>query len=458
MRLCQEIVLGIGGVLALRALGVEPAVWHINEGHSALLILRRIRNLIEQEGRSFHEAAEEVRKNTIFTTHTPVPAGNEAYDLDLVRKYFVPYAQACGISLDELLQWGRAHPDHQDGSFNLTALAIRGSCSTNGVSELHGQVASAMWRHLWPAEAGPRPIGFITNGVHIPTWMGPEMEELLRRRLGDRFDSWLFDRALATALEEIPDTELWEAHAAQKLRLVLFVRQRMLDQFARHGRSPDELRAVQSLLDPSALTIGFARRFATYKRAALIFQDLDRLRTILTDSQRPVQLLFAGKAHPADRPGQDLIRAIFQASLSPEFRGRIVFLENYNIRIARHLVQGVDLWLNTPRRPQEASGTSGMKAAINGGLNFSVMDGWWSEGYDPEHGWVIGQPKDYEDAGTQDRETRLPIRWIRRMKRALGSLAPRFTAARLIRDYTETYYLPVGRSATSKTLERYRSG
>jgi starch phosphorylase len=468
MRLCQEILLGMGGVLALRALRIEPAVWHLNEGHSAFAALERMKELVLKEKLPFAEALRRIAENAVFTTHTPVPAGNEIFESSLVREYFHDCATRCGVPVDDLLTLGRATPDRDDGQFNLTALAIRTTRHVNGVSELHGRVANEMWRHLWPRtddpSAGPR-ITHITNGVHAPTWLGPEMGELLRRQLGSGYASRLLDPGFAEAVMAIPDAEFWEAHEAQKKRLIAFARERLIGQFARHGRSPKELRQVGSLMDPSFLTLGFARRFATYKRADLIFRDPARLRTILADSRMPVQILFAGKAHPADRPGQDLIRRIFEASLTPALEGRIVFLENYNMRIARTLVQGVDVWLNTPSRPHEASGTSGMKVAVNGGLNFSVLDGWWCEGYDRSHGWIIGTGKVNPDPAAQNQEdaesfyrvlsteiapcfyrrdsaSGLPVEWISRMKRAVAKLTPRFSTERMLRDYARKAYLP----------------
>jgi starch phosphorylase len=469
MRLSQEIVLGIGGVRALRALGIEPEVWHMNEGHSALMSLQRTRDAMKRGGLSFDRAVTAIREKALFTTHTPVPAGNETFDTGLVRKYLAGFAEAGGMELDDIVPLGCAQGD--DDTFNLTALAIRTSRSTNGVSELHGRIADEMWKHLWPSDSPEPRVGHVTNGVHLPTWTGTEMAALLREHLGEARERDAPDAGVGPALQAVPDGELWAAHVAQKKRLLVFTRGQLMEHFARHGRSPDELRVVQDLLSPDVLTIGFARRFATYKRAALIFRDLDRLRRILVDPERPVQLLFAGKAHPADRPGQDLIREIFRKSVSAEFHRHVVFLESYDMGVARHLVQGVDLWLNTPRRPLEASGTSGMKAAINGALNFSVLDGWWCEGYDPSHGWVIGEPRRYEDPESQDREdaeslyavlegeivpcfydrdpeTGLPLAWIARMRRAMADLRPRFGASRLLRDYTTLYYLR-GHSASS---------
>ncbi len=467
MRLCQEIALGVGGVRALRAVGIAPSVWHMNEGHSAFLAMERIHTLVVSDRVPFVEALRRTAGNAIFTTHTPVPAGNETFDAELVRKYFADCAQACGVPVEDVLALGRAWPDNHS-EFNLTALAIRASSRTNGVSELHGRVAAEMWKHLRaPGDRGPRPITFVTNGVHTSTWIGPEIRTLLRSRVDGDLDDQILEPAFTGAVHSIPDREIWDAHMAQKHRLVSFARDRVQEQFARHGRSPDELRQVRSLLDPEALTLGFARRFATYKRASLLFRDRERLRRVLSDPSRPVQILFAGKAHPADTPGRELIRAIFQDSISPEFSGRVVFLENYDVRIARYLVQGVDVWINTPRRPHEASGTSGMKAAVNGALNFSVLDGWWCEGYDPSHGFVIGSDQEHADPDQQDREdadsfyrvladqivpcyyrrnaSGIPEEWVGRMKEAIARLAPRFGTARMMREYAESLYLPASR-------------
>jgi starch phosphorylase len=468
MRLCQEILLGMGGVRALRALGISPAAWHINEGHSAFAAIERIREFVERDTIPFSDAVRKVADNTLFTTHTPVPAGNEVFEAALVREHFDACAHRCGTPIENLLELGCAHSGADDGHFNLTALAIKTSRATNGVSELHGRVANSMWQHLWPPsteEPGEPRIGHITNGVHVPTWLGPEMRELLHRHLGPDFFDRLMDPGFGEAVMKIPDVEFWAAHGAQKKRMILFARERLLGQFARHGRSPKELRLVEQLMDPCALTLGFARRFATYKRADLLFQDPGRLRAILTDAARPVQIIFAGKAHPADRPGQDLIRRIFEASLTGTFQGRIVFLENYDMRVARSVVQGVDVWLNTPSRPHEASGTSGMKVAVNGGLNFSVLDGWWCEGFDRSHGWVIGDGRENPDPNAQNREdaeslyrvleeeiapcfyrhdpvSRLPVEWIGRMKRAVAKLTPRFSSCRMLREYARRSYLP----------------
>jgi starch phosphorylase len=461
MRFCQEIVLGIGGALTLEALGITPAVWHINEGHSAMLALHRARRRLEHERQPLARTLRETAGDTLFTTHTPVPAGNESFDAGLVRKYFEGWSERADIDIDELLRLGRTADGA--GAFNLTALALRASGKSNGVSRLHGKVADGMWKPLLEAEKLPS-VEYVTNGIHPPTWVGPDVREVLRKHLGPAFDNGAPEDGFAAGVEAIPDHELWTAHLAQKRRLIHLLREQTLAQYARHGRSPDELREVEHLMDPDALTIGFARRFATYKRADLLLRDPERLQALVANADRPVQIVYAGKAHPADRPGQDLIRRICEASRTDELRGHVIFLESYDMRVARHLVQGVDLWLNTPRRPHEASGTSGMKAAANGVLNCSILDGWWCEGFDASHGWVIGSAETRQDAAAQDAEDAdavyrvledevvptyygwnehgLPAEWIRRMKRAIALLTPRFSTARMVREYVERYYLP----------------
>jgi starch phosphorylase len=456
MRLCQEIVLGVGGVRALRALGIAPSVWHMNEGHVAFLGLERAREQV-LAGSSLREALASVKQNAVFTTHTPVPAGNESFDVGLVRRYLEPWVQAVGCDPDEALALGL-----EDGNFNLTVLAIRLSSRVNGVSRLHGQVASAMWRHLWPGSP-ESPVGHVTNGVHTQTWIGPEMRALFVHHLGPEWEHHLLEPDYWAGVEAIPDAELWAAHRAQKERLVRFVRERVRQQSARHGLAPDDLRRVEGLLDPQALTIGFARRFATYKRAVLVLSELERLRGLLDDEQRPVQLIFAGKAHPADRAGQDLIKRLFQLTQG-EFRGRIVFLEDYDMEMGRMLVQGCDVWLNTPRRPQEASGTSGQKVPVNGGVNLSILDGWWVEGFRGDNGWAVGQEIPGADAETQDKEDAASLyriledevvpryydrdpdglrrAWIRTMKASLIGAVHAFSAQRMVRDYVVESYLP----------------
>jgi starch phosphorylase len=456
MRLCQEIVLGVGGVRALSALGIHPSVWHMNEGHVAFLGLERAREMVGR-GDGLQDALKAVAKNCVFTTHTPVPAGNETFDKAMVRRYMEPWVREMGCEPEEVLALGS-----ENGNFNLTVLAIRLSSAVNGVSKLHGEVSSAMWRHLWPG-APERPVGAVTNGVHTQTWIGPEMRSLYAQYMGPAWEEHLLEPDFWTRIRAVPDDELWAAHRSQKERLVRFVRERVRLQGARHGLSPDELRAVEGLLNPHALTIGFARRFATYKRAVLVLSDLERLGKILSDAGRPVQIIFAGKAHPADRAGQDVIRRLFLLTQG-EMRGKLVFLEDYDIEMGRMLVQGCDVWLNTPRRPQEASGTSGQKIPVNGGVNLSIPDGWWVEGYRGDNGWNIGEGADVADPDEQDREDAarlyalleeevvprfferdqegLPRRWIATMKASIESVVPHFSAHRMVRDYVDTTYLP----------------
>jgi len=478
MRLCQELILGVGGARVLQSLGITPRIWHINEGHSALLSVQRISDWMRREQASFDEARQAIARNTVFTTHTPVPAGNESFDGALIREYFADWSDRLGGDLERLLALGRNEGAEGTDQFNLTAVAIRTSRHNNGVSELHGQVAAGMWHNLL-AEEGRR-MDYITNGVHLPTWIGREIGELLKRKLGRDVAGHLLDPDFADVVTAIPDPELWEAHNAQKRRLILLVRELVRAQLARHGRSPNELYQLDQLLDPGVLLIGFARRFATYKRADLLLRDIERMKAIVTDAKRPVQFLFAGKAHPADRPGQDLIRRIFQASRTPELQGRVLFLENYDIRVGRGMVQGVDVWLNNPRRPMEASGTSGMKAALNGALNCSVLDGWWCEGYDPAHGWVIGSGEEHRDHESQDHqdaealyrvfqeqiipcyydrdEQGLPAGWIERMKLAIGGLSPRFSTSRMVQEYAERYYVPISRELDEAASPKAESG
>jgi starch phosphorylase len=465
MRLAQEAVLGIGGVRALAAVGIAPAVWHINEGHSALLQLQRACDGQKAGARDLAAALDEVKQTTVFTTHTPVPAGNEQFEGDLAWRYLGGWADRLRTTWDELHQLAQADPRQAGGSFNLTALALRTSRYANGVSRIHGGVSRRMWQPLF-GETDPDdvPVDHVTNGVHLATWMGREMQELLTRHFGFHWQGQIHRRDAGERLLAIPPDELWHAHLAQKQRLGRFTRSRLREQLARHGRSPEELREVESFFRADALTIGFARRFATYKRASLVFTDPHELRRLVSDEARPVQILFAGKAHPADRPGQELIQHIFQLSQQPPFRGRVFFLENYDMRVGRMLVQGVDVWLNTPRRPLEASGTSGQKAAINGALNCSVLDGWWPEAYDGTNGWAIGREEVLGDLGQQDREDAhalyavlteevipaffehdergLPQRWLARMQRSIATVTPQFSSDRMVRDYVAKAYLP----------------
>ncbi len=488
MRLLQEIFLGIGGVKALSAIGIEPTVWHINEGHSVFLQIERLREMVRVGGLDPESARARIHANAVFTTHTPVEAGNERFAVPLIEKYLRSWCQEIGLPLAELLELGRAHDG--DEQFNLTALAIRTTSWTNGVSRLNAEITGRMWQHLFPDRAAGQsshlppsggtgtPIHAITNGVHTRTWLGQETQELLRRHFSPNWESMLLSAEGWGKVLAVPDAELWATHRAQKERLGRFTRSRLREQRARHGASPDELRAIDALFDPRALTIGFARRFAIYKRAKLVFSDEARLRALLADETRPVQMLFAGKAHPADRPGQELIQHIFELSRALGFTGKVFFLENYDIRMGRMLVQGVDLWLNTPRRPFEASGTSGQKVAMNGGLNFSIADGWWPEGWNGDNGWVIGSgamsagemsgDEDLQDAADvislyetleqvivplyyERDESDLPRRWIAMMKASMASLTPRFSASRMVRDYVENAYLPAARRRTKRS-------
>jgi starch phosphorylase len=456
MRLCQEIVLGVGGVRALAALGIFPAVWHMNEGHVAFLGLERARERVHN-GEGLAEALKAVARDAVFTTHTPVPAGNETFDRALLRPYLDFWIREVGCEPEEALALGA-----DNGNFNMTALAIRLSSRVNGVSKLHGQVSSAMWRHLFPG-APEQPVGSVTNGVHTESWVGPEMRALYAHHLGADWNDHLLEPEYWTGIRRVPASELWAAHRSQKERLVRFVRERVRLQSARHGLSPGELRTVEGLLDPHALTIGFARRFATYKRAVLILSDLERLRALLSDPDRPVQFIFAGKAHPADRDGQEVIRRLVLLTQG-EFRGKLVFLEDYDIEMGRMMVQGCDVWLNTPRRPHEASGTSGQKSPINGGVNVSILDGWWVEGFRGDNGWAIGDGRVDPDITVQDRAdaqslyqvlaeqviprffTReasgLPGLWIETMKTSIESIVGPFSAHRMVRDYVLSTYLP----------------
>lgn len=461
MRLAQELILGVGGVRVLEALGINPVAWHLNEGHSAFLLIERL--AAERESR-LDKSLERVRRNVLFTTHTPVPAGHERYERSLAETYLAPWAERLGCSIGALLDLGNDDHGESDQPFNMTALALRGCARANAVSRLNAKVSNHMWAHLLPSTAA-REIQAITNGVHLPTWLGVEMRDLYSRYLGAE---WPWEQVAPEAWEALSTIdldELWQAHQAQKARLARFTRAHLRRLYSRHGRSPNELRAIDDLFDPDILTIGFARRFATYKRADLIFHDVHRLRAIVADHERPVQILFSGKAHPADRPGQELIAHIFQLTQEEPLRGRVFFLENYDLRVARILVQGVDLWLNTPRRPLEASGTSGQKAGVNGVLNLSVLDGWWPEGFDGENGWAIGRDDTELDQWQQDQadalslyrqleeeiiplfyqrgEDGMPAAWLARMRHAIATLAPRFSSARMVREYLEKAYTPL---------------
>jgi starch phosphorylase len=466
MRLHQELVLGVGGVRALRALGLEPAVWHLNEGHSAFLLAERAREAVAA-GASLAEAWERVRRDSVFTIHTPVSAGNERFDADLVRRVAGPLfdgdgrPNTGGVPVDDILVRGLGI-DEDGGQFDMTAFSLRTTSAANAVSRLHAETADATWRGV-----SEHPIRAITNGIHVASWLGSPMRDLFERHLGaelDDLDARDAPRRFWERVARIPDDELWEAHQRQKLELAIFARGRLRVQLARHGEPPATLAELEQAIDPEVVTIGFARRFATYKRSGLLFSDIDRLARLVRDAERPIQVVFAGKAHPADKPGQDAIAEIFARSRSPELRGRVFILEDYDIRIARFLVQGVDVWLNNPRRPLEASGTSGMKAAVNGVPNLSVLDGWWDEGYDGRNGWAIGSREPAEDDTAQDwRDAAdlyrlleeevvpayydrsggdIPRRWLSLMHEAIRSTIWAFSSTRMLHEYTESLYLP----------------
>ena len=500
MRLRQEIVLGIGGVRVLRSLGIDPGVWHANEGHAAFMVLERLKERMEA-GQSLDQAVRQVSASTVFTTHTPVPAGHDYFPREMMERYFTEYVAGMGMDEKTFFDLGR-HPE-DDGRFHMSALALRTSDHRNGVSRLHGEVARLMWKGIWPDGAGDEngnpkpkpppataaqaaveipdapteeqvPIGHITNGVHLPTWLSPSFRQLFDRYLGPDWvltqdDAALWERAL-----DLPDDLLWRAHLEAKYRLFSVMRQRARRRWQDEESKSSQVIAAGTLLDPEVLTIGFARRFATYKRASLIFSDLDRLEGILTHTWRPVQLVFAGKAHPADKPGQELLADVYQKAMETRFGGRIAFIEDYEMNVARDLYSGVDVWLNNPRPPLEACGTSGQKAAINGVPQLSTLDGWWAEGWTRLNGWAIngrqpielgGDPlaRDEADAlslyDTIESEIAplyyrrdvdgVPRGWIRVMKHAIRTGGMSFSSRRMLKDYVQRYYAPAAASATA---------
>ncbi len=463
MRIQQEILLGVGGVRILRALGIDPHVWHINEGHSAFMTLERAREYVAQ-GMTFEEAQAYVRAGTIFTTHTPVPAGHDIFDFGLMDKYFYSFWPQLDLSREAFLRLGSNETGYGEG-FNMTKLALLLSGRANGVSELHGEVSRAMWHNLWPDRPVEEvPIQHVTNGVHLPAWTGEAMHRLYRKYIDPNWIERQDDVLMWERIEEVPDDVLWDAHMHLKRKMFATIRERARDARITQATPPDQLLVSGLFLDPEALVIGFARRFATYKRAHLIFTDIERLKALIHDRYRPVQFIFSGKAHPADDPGKLLLQHIYNIARSPEFGGRIAFVEDYDMHVARYLVQGVDVWLNTPRRPMEASGTSGMKAAFNGGLNLSVVDGWWAEGYNGRNGWAIQSKVAYEDENLQDNadantlyhlleeqvvplfykrdQDNVPRGWVAMMKEAIRTVGPHFSARRMVKEYTEQYYIP----------------
>jgi starch phosphorylase len=472
IRIRQELLLGVGGLRALKALGISPGVFHLNEGHSAFAVLEAIRMRMEDEGLGFDAAVPRVAREVVFTTHTPVPAGHDRFSAALVEEHIGPLREAIGLSQDSLLGLGRENPNNSDELFCMTVLALRLSRRANAVSALHAEVSRAMWTGLFrDTLEDDVPIGHITNGVHVPSWLAPQMFRLYDRHLGTNWHQRSSEAKIWLGIDNVDDGELWETHLNLKSQLIEFVRRRAVDQAARRGESPDVLQRLERVLSPDALTIGFARRFATYKRANLILADIERLATMVNDPNRPVQFVFAGKAHPRDEPGKKVLQQIAELMRDSKFRDKFVFVEDYDINVGRHFVQGVDVWLNNPRRPLEASGTSGQKVVLNGGLNLSILDGWWAEAFDGLNGFAIGSGRTHSSMSVHDardgedlmRALRdeviplyykrdhdgLPRGWIKRMKRTIRTLGWRFNADRMVMDYTLKCYVPAAGGTSS---------
>ena len=467
MRIKQEIVLGVGGIHALNAIGIRPSMYHLNEGHAAFISLERIRRRVQEDGLDFYAAVQATASGNIFTTHTPVPAGNDAFPLSLMRKYFGDYPGSVGIDFETFASFGQTRKDPAE-PFSMTILALRTSRHANGVSALHGLVSKGLWKDVWAGvPENEVPITSVTNGIHTKTWVAPDFIKIYDRYLPD-WEEHLTDKDFWRKVQDIPDDELWEAHQRQKRRTLEFIRERTRLQWKRVGESPDKIRAISRMLNPEILTIGFARRFATYKRATLLFSDRERLHKLMNNTEQPVQFVFAGKAHPKDEPGKRFIQDVYRFSRMPEFEGRIVFVEDYDHYVGRRLYQGVDLWLNNPRRPLEASGTSGMKLPPSGGLNLSVLDGWWCEGYNGKNGWAIGpeipespiapEPRFEDEVDVNSLfhvletqilplyyakpDGRLPLAWINLMRESIRTIVPVFNTHRMVQEYTERLYEP----------------
>ncbi|MBE5812694.1 MAG: glycosyltransferase family 1 protein [Clostridiales bacterium] len=477
MRIQQEIFLGIGGLKALKALGVEPTIYHMNEGHSSFVCLELLKNLILNKQMSFKAAKEIVSSQTIFTTHTPVPAGIDIFPISLIDKYFGGYWDKMGISRHEFMELGMFANNDSGQNFNMGVLALKLAGKRNGVSKLHGEVSRDIFGDVWPLVPKDEvPIGHVTNGVHTLTWLEPKLRELYTEYLGDNWINDISNPKTWKKLDKVPNAELWKIHQENKKKFIQIVRENKRAQLERNGASPYEIMELENMLDPNVLTIGFARRFATYKRANLIFRDIERIKRILGNPDMPLQIIFAGKAHPADRPGQEIIKNIVDVSNMPEFKGKVIMLENYNMSVARYMLHGVDIWLNNPRRPLEASGTSGQKAAINGAINFSILDGWWIEGYKNNSGWSIGKNEYYSSLNHQDNVDSdsiyttlekeilplyytkdadgLPNRWINKMKDSIKVVAPEFSTERMLIDYANDLYVP----QVNRTLEIAENG
>ncbi len=465
MRISQEIILGIGGMHLLNKLNIHPTIFHMNEGHSSFVTLEVIRNFMQEKNVSFEVAKKMASTCTIFTTHTPVPAGNDIFPIDLMDKYFFNYCNELGITRTEFLNLGTKYDNTYTQGFNMAVLALKIAGKKNGVSKLHGGVSQKLFAELWPnIQTEEIPITYVTNGVHTCTWLAPTLKDLYNTYMRPFWQEKAYDREVWNDIDSIPDEKLWEAHMVQKKKLVKLVRKNIREQKIRNGASLEEINDIDKILDPNALTIGFARRFATYKRADLIFRDLERITNILNNPTKPVQIIFAGKPHPADVQGQDLVKKIYEISNMPQFKGKVVILENYNMYIARYLVSGVDIWLNNPRRPLEASGTSGEKAGLNGVINFSILDGWWYEGYNKQNGWAIGDDTEYNNYEIQDNSDSQSIynileneiiplyyeksnmaentRWIQRMKNSIKSVGGVYNTGRMLVDYLNKLYMP----------------
>jgi starch phosphorylase len=462
-RLQQEIILGIGGVRVLRALNIEPAVWHANEGHTAFMTLERIREQMAN-GVPFDEAAQRVQSTTVFTTHTPVPAGHDIFPVELMDKYFRNFWNSLKIDREAFLKLGQP-PGADSQSFNMTILALKMSQHRNAVSKLHSKVARRMWQGLWPDLKEEKvPIIPVTNGVHLPTWIAPELYEVFQKYIGGNVLTWCDNVERWKRILDIPDSELWEVRQTLRRKLIHVILEHAQEKWADGAVNAQQVLAMGALLDSDTLTIGFARRFTEYKRPALIFHDIERLKRIIKDTWRPVQFVFAGKSHPADFASKHILHHVYSLAIDKEFHGRIAFVEDYDMLLARYLVQGVDVWLNTPRRLQEACGTSGMKASANGVLHLSVRDGWWQEGYNGKNGWAIGDGP-YESTEQQDAQDAesiyrlleeeivplfyerdvngIPRGWMKMVKEAISSITPQFCAKRMMKEYTEKTYLPI---------------
>jgi len=466
MRIRQEVILGMGGTRLLRGLGLNPTVYHMNEGHSSFLTLELIHNIMDERKVSFEMAKEIATSKTVFTTHTPVPAGNDIFDIGLVERYFQRFWPKLGITREDFLKLGMKGGNSLENGFNMGILALRIAGKKNGVSKLHGEVSRELFADVWPNIAPDEsPITYVTNGIHTCTWLAPNLKNLYNEYLIPYWQERIHEDIVWKKIDNIPDGELWDAHLQRKEKLMRLVKENVTRRYLNAGMTYDQINEVVNGLNPNALTIGFARRFATYKRATLIFKDMARLTQILNDEKRPVQIIFAGKAHPADKDGQELIKYIHEISLKPQFKGKIFLLENFNIAISRYLISGVDVWLNNPRRPMEASGTSGEKASANGVVNFSVLDGWWAEGYDGTNGWAIGTNATYDSYEAQDKADSSSIyhilenkiipayynkdskglskEWVKYMKNSIKTTAGKYSTSRMLVDYVNQLYMPL---------------